>query len=141
MTDLSEKSELGLTVIGEMMSPQFADAMRGAATSGSFGATLARFGLEHSFADVWARDGMARKARSLVIIGALIAMRQPAELKNHVRIGLNNGLSVREIEEALITASPYVGLPCIALAATAVMEVLRERGLDATATAEEKGLL
>ena len=142
MTKISDKSELGLKVIAEMMSPEFSAAMRDTVASGGFASTLARFGLEHSFADVWARDGMERKQRSLVLLGALIAMSQPAELRNHVRIGLNNGLTVREIEEVLITASPYVGLPCIATAITAVIEVLRERNLlPGVRTAEEKGLL
>ena len=85
---------------------------------------------------------MERKQRSLVILGAMIAMRQPAELRNHVHIALNNGVSVREIEEVLITASPYVGLPCIATAITVTIQVLRERGrLSGEKTAEEKGLL
>jgi 4-carboxymuconolactone decarboxylase len=142
MEKLSKKSELGLAVIAEMMNPQFSDAMRQQVESGGFASTLARFGLEHSFADVWARDGMDRKQRSLVILGAMIAMKQPAELRNHVNIALNNGVSVREIEEVLITASPYVGLPCIATATTAAVEVLRERGLlPGEQTAEERGLL
>jgi 4-carboxymuconolactone decarboxylase len=142
MEKLSKKSELGLAVIAEMMNPQFSDAMRQQVESGGFASTLARFGLEHSFADVWARDGLERKQRSLVILGAMIAMKQPAELRNHVNIALNNGLSVREIEEVLITASPYVGLPCIATATTVAVEVLRERGLlPGEKTAEERGLL
>ena len=142
MDKLSEKSELGLAVIAEMMNPKFSDVMRQQVESGGFASTLARFGLEHSFADVWSRDGLERKQRSLVILGAMIAMKQPAELRNHVNIALNNGLSVREIEEVLITASPYVGLPCIATATTATVEVLRERGvLPGEKTAEERGLL
>ena len=142
MKQISEKSERGLAVIAELLGPEFSRGMRDMLDSGEFGSTLAQFGLEHSFADVWAREGLERKQRSLVLIGALIAMRQPAELRNHIRIGLNNGLTAGEIEEALITASPYVGLPCIAMASTAVMEVLRERSLIGdTQSAEEKGLL
>jgi 4-carboxymuconolactone decarboxylase len=37
---------------------------------------------------------------------------------------------------------PYVGFPAVASATTAVVEVLRELGLDTeTKTAEERGLL
>jgi alkylhydroperoxidase/carboxymuconolactone decarboxylase family protein YurZ len=31
------------------------------------------------------------------------------ELKNHIRIGLTNGLTVRQIEEATIQAAAYAG--------------------------------
>jgi 4-carboxymuconolactone decarboxylase len=76
------------------------------------------------------------------MLGTLIAQRQSAELKNHVKIGVANGLTVREIEEVLVQALPYVGFPSIASAMTAVIEALREIGLDPDAqTPQERGLL
>jgi 4-carboxymuconolactone decarboxylase len=141
MAALTEKSKIGAAVIAEMMSPEFSKIMQQHVESGAFGATLGQFGLEHSFADVWGRDGMPRKYRSLVLLGALIAMHQPAELRNHVRIALNNGVTVKELEEVLLTASPYVGLPRVSSAMTEFMLVLRERGLLQDKTAEERGLL
>jgi 4-carboxymuconolactone decarboxylase len=142
MPKLSEKSELGLKVITEMMGQKFGEEYRKNVEAGGFGATLGIFGLEHSFADVWARPGMERKHRSLTLIGALIALRQPSELRNHIRIGLNNGLTMKDIEEALISLSPYVGLPAVSTALTVGIEVFRERGLSPEVkTAEERGLL
>jgi len=47
------------------------------------------------------------KQRCLVAIGILIALRQTEQLKNHIRIGLTNGLTVRQIEEATIEAVAY----------------------------------
>ena len=76
------------------------------------------------------------------MISTLIAQRQTSELRNHIRIAINNGLTPREIEEALIQTLPYIGFPAVASAMTAIIEVLRELGLDtATATSEERGLL
>jgi 4-carboxymuconolactone decarboxylase len=86
--------------------------------------------IEFAFGDVWSRPGLERKQRSIVVISTLIALGKPAELKNHVRFGLNNGLTVDELQEILIQAVPYVGFPAIAEATTATIEVLRERGLD-----------
>jgi 4-carboxymuconolactone decarboxylase len=78
----------------------------------------------------------------LVVLSVLIAQRQAMELKNHVRIALNNGLTPREIEEALIQTLPYVGFPAAASAMTSIIEVLRERGIATdTQTSEERGLL
>jgi 4-carboxymuconolactone decarboxylase len=139
---LSEKSEHGLAVIAAMRGQQFSDTLRSAATSGKFGSPITRMALEFSFADSWGRDGLAKRDRSLVIIGALIALRQTLELKNHIKIGVANGLTLREIEEVLVQATSYVGFPCIATAMTAVIEALREIGMDPNVeTSEERGLL
>ena len=52
------------------------------------------------------------------------------------------GLTVRELEELLLQAQPYVGWPAVSTATTAVIEVLRERGLGGVVrTAEERGVL
>ena len=84
---------------------------------------------------------MERKQRSLVVIGILIAQRQVAELKNHIRIGLRNGLTAREIEEALIQAVPYCGFPAASTAMGAIIEVLREHGVDTeTPPSHKKGM-
>ncbi len=142
MADLDKKSERGLAVIGEMMGPKFSAALRAAATSGKFGSAISKLAVDYAFADVWGRDGLEKKQKSLIVIGVLIAQRQTAELKNHVKIGVANGLSVRELEEALIQATPYVGFPAIASATTAVIEALREIGMDPDVqTSEERGLL
>ena len=45
-------------------------------------------------------------------------MRQPHEFAIHMGAGLNNGLTLKEIEEVLIQALPYVGYPAIATALT-----------------------
>lgn len=139
MDDVTEK---GLAVFAELMGPQAGEQLRLALQSSDFGHAIGKLATDFAFGSVWARDGLERKQRSLVVIGVLIAQRQLSELKNHVRIGLTNGLTVREIEEALIQALPYVGFPAVASATSAVVEVLRERGLDATTrTAEERGML
>jgi 4-carboxymuconolactone decarboxylase len=64
-------------------------------------------------------------------MSVMIAMRQPHEFAIHMGAGLNNGLTLKEIEEVLITALPYVGYPAIATALAAAAEVIKERGLDA----------
>lgn len=139
---LDEKSERGLAVFAGMMGPGMSDRLRAAATSGKFGSAISQMAVNYAFADAWGRDGLEKKQRSLVVIGILIAQRQTSELKNHVKIGVANGLTVRELEEVLIQSVPYVGFPCIASATTAVIEALREIGMDPNVqTAEERGLL
>jgi 4-carboxymuconolactone decarboxylase len=64
------------------------------------------------------------------VVSVMIAMRQPHEFAIHMGAGLNNGLTLKEIEEVLIQALPYVGYPAIATALAAAAEVIKEHGLD-----------
>ncbi|MGW4911008.1 carboxymuconolactone decarboxylase family protein [Streptomyces sp. NPDC004270] len=61
------------------------------------GAALVEIGLVSVWAELWAREGLARRDRSLVTLGILIALGAEDELGSHVRIGLNNGLTEDEI--------------------------------------------
>jgi 4-carboxymuconolactone decarboxylase len=137
--DLTER---GLKLFAEIMGEERAAEMRAGLGREGFGAAIGKLATDFAFGSVWSRDGLERKQRSLVVIGILIAQRQTLELKNHVRIGIRNGLTTREIEEALIQTIPYVGFPAVASATTAIVEVLREQGLDTTTrTSEERGML
>lgn len=140
---MSEKlTEKGLAVFGELMGEAAREAMASGLESRGFGGDIGELACQFAFGSIWARDGLERKQRSLVVLGVLIAQRQAGELRNHVRIALNNGLTPREIEEALIQTLPYVGFPAVASATTAIIEVLRERGIDtSTPTSQERGLL
>jgi 4-carboxymuconolactone decarboxylase len=75
-------------------------------------------------------------------MSVMIAMRQPHEFAIHMGAGLNNGLTLKEIEEVLIQALPYVGYPAIATALAAAAEVIKEHGLDGDENyAGHRGLL
>ena len=133
----------GLALVGEMFGDEFLRGIEAAAGSGGFGADCASIALEYAFGAVWSRPGLDRKHRSLVTMGILIGTGKPGELKNHVRGALNNGVTVRELQEVLIQAIPYCGFPCVAEAIEATVAVLRERGLvgDAVKTAKDRGIL
>jgi len=139
---MDDVRERGLTLFTEIMGADRGAAMREVVAGEGFGTGMAQLATDFAFGSVWARDGLTRKQRSLVTLGILIALRQPSELKNHVRIAIANGLTAREIEEVVIQATPYTGFPATASAGSAVLEVLREAGLDSVErTAEERGML
>jgi 4-carboxymuconolactone decarboxylase len=123
--------ETGLDVVREMMGGQAATKLGASADSNTFGAPIAAYAVDQVFADIWTRPGLDRRSRSLVAMSVMIAMRQPHEFAIHMGAGLNNGLTLKEIEEVLIQALPYVGYPAIATALAAATEVIKERGLDA----------
>lgn len=133
----------GVELVRDMLGPQFLAGLLGAANSGAFAADCASIAIESAFGAVWSRPGLARRDRSLVTLGILIASGKTNELKNHVRAGLGNGLTVTELQEVLIQAIPYAGFPAVAEAIEATVAVLRERGLvdDQTQTARDRGML
>jgi 4-carboxymuconolactone decarboxylase len=75
------------------------------------------------FGDVWARPGLSRRDRSLVTVSALIAMNRPEQLRSHLKLGLDNGLSKDELAEALTQLAFYAGWPSALTAAGVAREV------------------
>ncbi len=61
--------------------------------------------------EVWARPGLSRRDRSLVVISFLTALGRETELRAHVGGGLNHGLNEEEIDEIFVQIAAYAGLP------------------------------
>src|ERR1700678_3486676 len=101
--------EAGINVVREMMGDQAAAKLSSSADSNTFGAPIAAYAVDQVFADIWTRPGLDKRSRSLVSMPVMIAMRQPHEFAIHMGAGLKNGLTLKEIEEVLIQALPYVG--------------------------------
>jgi 4-carboxymuconolactone decarboxylase len=138
----TERRDAGEKIIHEMMGEATAQRLMAAARSGTFGADVAGYAIDQGFADIWTRPGLDRKSRSLVSMAVMIALRQPNEFAIHMNIALNNGLTLGEIEEALIQTLPYVGFPAVATALVAAGKVIAERGLDTNPGYEgHRGLL
>jgi 4-carboxymuconolactone decarboxylase len=65
----------------------------------------------NAWGDVWQREGLDRKTRSLVTVAMLTALGKQHDLRGHVRGALNNGATVQEIQEVLLHAAVYCGVP------------------------------
>lgn len=63
------------------------------------------------FGEVWSRSGLSLKIRSMLTIAMLVAQSCPAQLRNHVKGAIANGVSKEEIREILLHATLYAGLP------------------------------
>ncbi|HMN94342.1 MAG TPA: 4-carboxymuconolactone decarboxylase [Hydrogenophaga sp.] len=77
-----------------------------------------------AWGDVWQREGLDRKTRSLITVAMLTALGKQHELKGHVRGALNNGASVQEIQEVLLHAAVYCGVPTAVEAFRSAAEVV-----------------
>lgn len=60
---------------------------------------------------VWTRPGLTPAQRSLTTIGVLVARGNLGPLREHLEIGLGNGLTQTEICEAILQCSIYAGFP------------------------------
>ena len=75
---------------------------------------------------VWSRPGLPRRIRSILNIGMLIALGQPVELKLHMRAALNNGITRKEIAEAVLHSAVYCGIPRATAGRRIMLEVFAE---------------
>jgi 4-carboxymuconolactone decarboxylase len=113
----------GLNVFKELMPGLIPDNLA-SLRDGSFADELADLSFDHVFGSLWTRPGLDRRSRSLVTLGALIALRATEELKFHFPIALRNGLTIEEIEEVVYHMAGYAGFPAAATARNIGREVL-----------------
>ena len=81
------------------------------------------------FGQVWAREGIDRKLRSILNIAMLTALNRPAQLRSHIDGAITNGCTVDELREILLQAAVYCGLPAALDAVKVAEDVLRARKL------------
>lgn len=112
----------GLKVFRELLPGSLPDDDGDVDFGEGFAPELMDIGIESVFGKLWSRDGLSRRDRSLVTLGMLIALRSSDELKIHVQIARNNGLSEDEIAEVIYHSSGYAGLP----AANSACKLARE---------------
>ena len=74
---------------------------------GAFTGTAGRF----AFGELWSRDQLTKRERSLVVCATLTAQDKPNELRFHLQGALNHGATIEELEELMITAIVYSGFP------------------------------
>lgn len=125
---MTENFDKGLTLFREWYGDEMAEGTRTYALGDEgFGPLQAKWTLEFPFGQIWTREEhLPRKLRSLAVIGMLIGQGQAGELKLHVKIGVRNGLTRRELEEVFYTALPYCGFPLANSAKTAMMDAFVE---------------
>lgn len=77
------------------------------------------------FGDVWARPGLSPRDRSLVTVSALIALNRPEQLRSHIKLARDNGLSKEELVETLTQLAFYAGWPSAVTAAGVTREAFQ----------------
>lgn len=86
---------------------------------------------EWCWGEIWNRPGLDKKTRSLLNLAMLTALNRPNEVRLHVRGAINNGVTPAQIQEVLLQATVYCGVPAALESFRIAAEVLKEMGVKA----------
>ncbi|HXX16041.1 MAG TPA: 4-carboxymuconolactone decarboxylase [Candidatus Eremiobacteraceae bacterium] len=98
---------------------------RAEANKNDFNADFQDLITRYAWGEIWARPRLSRKTRSLLTIAMMVALNRTDELRMHLRAATNNGVTRREIQEALLQTAIYCGLPAANTAFHIAEEVFR----------------
>lgn len=133
--DLSDSIyEKGLAIRRAVVGSAYVD--KSLAEADDFTRPLQELVTKYCWGEVWGREGLARRDRSILNIGMIAALNRPHELKLHVRGALNNGLSREEIRELLLQVAIYCGVPAALDSFRVAREVFAEEDAKAAAAAK-----
>lgn len=122
----NEQFKKGLKVRREVLGADYVDGS--IAKADDFMMEFQRITTEWCWGYAWTRDGLERKTRSMLNLAMLTALNRPNEIKLHVKGALANGVTVKEIQEVLLHATVYCGIPAGLDAFKAAHEVLKAEG-------------
>src|ERR1700694_2465678 len=107
-----ERVEKGRAIRRQVLGADYVDAPGTSPTK--MQAAFRAFTTEHCWGNVWVREGLSHKQRSMLNLAMLSVMARWHEFEVHVRGALNNGVTKEEIAEILLQAGVYGGVPIAA---------------------------
>lgn len=110
-TSLSGRAahEQGMRVRREVLGDAHVD--RAVAGTTTETAPFQDFITRYAWGEIWARDELSRRERSIATLASLVTGSHEAEIRMHVRAALTNGLTRTEIAEVILHTALYAGLP------------------------------
>ncbi len=94
---------------------------------GDFDPKLAELTDNVLYGDIWERPQLSKRDRSLVTVAALIAMNRPDQLRAHLRIARQNGVTQEELIETITHLAFYAGWPSAVTAIGVAREVFEKK--------------
>jgi 4-carboxymuconolactone decarboxylase len=80
----------------------------------------------YAWGEIWTRPGLPRNTRSLLTLAMMVALNRNDEFRMHVRAAANNNVTREEIQEVLLQAAIYCGVPAANAAFHIAQEVFAE---------------
>ena len=120
--DDRERHEQGMKIRREVLGDAHVDRAMQSATD--FTAPFQDLITRYAWGEVWSRPGLSRHTRSLLTLAMTVALNREDEFRLHLRAALNNGVTLKEIQEVLIHSAIYCGVPAANHAFKVAAEVL-----------------
>ncbi|WP_073221532.1 bifunctional 3-oxoadipate enol-lactonase/4-carboxymuconolactone decarboxylase PcaDC [Streptomyces sp. NBRC 110465] len=119
-----DRYEQGTKVRREVLGDAHVDAVNEAADA--FTEDFQELVTRYAWGEVWSRDGLDRRTRSVITLTALVASGHLEGLAAHTRAALRNGLTPAEIGEVLLQTAVYCGVPAAGAAFAVARKVIQE---------------
>jgi 4-carboxymuconolactone decarboxylase len=130
MTD--DPYQQGLAIRREVLGDEHVDrALSGAS---GFSGPWQDYVTTAAWGQVWSRDGLDRRTRSMLTLALLAALSHDNELALHLRAAVGNGVTPDEIREVLLHTAVYAGVPAANSAFAVAARVLAEMGAEEALT-------
>jgi len=94
---------------------------------GDFAPKLAEITDDVLYGDIWERPELSKRDRSLATVAALIALNRPDQLRSHLRIARQNGVTQEELIETITHLAFYAGWPSAVTAIGVAKEVFAQK--------------
>ena len=105
----SEMFEKGIQKRRKVLGDEYVD--KALASADEFGSDLQKLITEYAWGEVWNKESITDKERSLINLGMIAALNRPHELKLHIKGALNNGISKEQIKDVFLQVTVYCGAP------------------------------
>jgi 4-carboxymuconolactone decarboxylase len=78
------------------------------------------------YGDIWERPQLSKRDRSLVTVTALIVLNRPDQLRSHLNIARQNGVTEEELVETITHMAFYSGWPSAVSALAVAKDVFKK---------------
>jgi 4-carboxymuconolactone decarboxylase len=116
----------GMAVRRQVLGDAYVD--KATANVDDFNRDFQRIVTEYCWGEVWTRQVLSNKQRSLNNLCIIATLNRAAEFEIHVRGALKNGCTPEEIRDTLIQVAVYAGIPAGVEAFRIAKKVLTEEG-------------
>ncbi len=116
----------GMTMRRQVLGDAYVD--KATAHVDDFNREFQRIVTEYCWGEVWTRQVLTNKQRSLNNLCIIATLNRAAEFEIHVRGAVRNGCTLEEIRDTLLQVAVYAGIPAGVEAFRIARKVLVEEG-------------
>ena len=107
--DDSDRFDLGLRTRRNVLGDAYVD--RALARRNDFNGEFQDLITRYAWGEIWTRPGLDQRTRRLLVLAMMVALGRHEEFKLHLRAAVEHGLSKDDVNEVLLQAAIYCGVP------------------------------